>query len=141
MAGKGKEKDKKAGKKDAKSRIRGEEVDSDAADLVALLANQVVKEDKKKLRSGIRHKKKGKDKKISEWCTSPHSTHMHPLHMPIRPLHTHIHPLHTHTFHTHSSAYSRRTFTHTFTNVTHTQFVERWAVKKTSKSWRNSLKV
>ncbi len=71
----GRDKDKKEEKKEDKLRaIRGggEDVDSDAADLVALLANQVVKDEKKKLRSGIRHKKKGKNdkKKISKYCNT-----------------------------------------------------------------------
>jgi len=67
-AGIGKDKDKKESKKDKIARVRGEDVDSGAADLVEMLANQVVKDEKKKLRPGIRHKKRGKNaqKKISE---------------------------------------------------------------------------
>ncbi len=71
MAGRVKDKDKKKGKEEKIRAARGaatEEVDSDAADLVALLANQVVKEEKKKLRPGIRHKKKGNDKKKISKC-------------------------------------------------------------------------
>ena len=48
-----------------------DDMDSSEADLVTILANQVVKEESKKLRPGFRAKKKGTKtvikKKISEW--------------------------------------------------------------------------
>ncbi len=74
MAGRGKDKKEDKEKKEDRIRAaRGEDVDSDAADLVALLANQVVKDEKKKLRPGIRHKKKGKnDKKKISKCFNAH---------------------------------------------------------------------
>ena len=85
LTGHSKQKDKseKESKKDSKSRSKkhsappysasggGEDVDSAEADLVAILANQVVKEESKKLRPGFRIKKKGSKavakKKISKY--------------------------------------------------------------------------
>ncbi len=70
----GKDKDKKEStRKEIKDRVLGDVVDSGAADLVELLANQLVKDEKKKLRPGIRHKKKGKNdkKKTSELLLLP----------------------------------------------------------------------
>ena len=73
MTGKTKDKEKecKKGKKKSKrSAATGgaEEVDTSEADLLALLANQVVKEEKKKLNSKLRNKRGGKraEKKISK---------------------------------------------------------------------------
>ena len=78
MTGKGKDKEKKEGKKESKGWGRkvstggasgggGDDVDTAEADLVAALANHLVKEERRK-RPGIRHKKKGKNdkKRISE---------------------------------------------------------------------------
>ncbi len=100
MAGRDKDTRKK---EDRIQAIRGEDVDSDAADLVALLANQVVKDEKKKLRSGIRHKKKGKNdkKKISKYCyrlvaIMYTSTHVHTLYN-VHILYNTLTPAHTHT--------------------------------------------
>lgn len=86
MTGHGKQKDKKdkeSSKKESKGRSKknsissrgasgggSEEVDSAEADLVAILANQVVKEESKKLRPGFKTRKKGSKavikKKISK---------------------------------------------------------------------------
>ena len=68
---KDKEKECKKGKKKGKrSEATGgaEDVDTSEADLLALLANQVVKEEKKKLNSKLRNKRGGKraEKKISK---------------------------------------------------------------------------
>lgn len=68
---KDKEKESKKGKKKGKrSAATGgtEDVDTSEADLLALLANQVVKEEKKKLNSKLRNKKGGKraEKRISK---------------------------------------------------------------------------
>lgn len=87
MTGHSKHKDslEKESKKDSKGRSKKhsmssagatggaeEMVDSAEADLVAILANQVVREENKKLRPGFRAKKKGSKtvikKKISEFC-------------------------------------------------------------------------
>ena len=81
MATGGKHKDKES-KKESKSSKKfssgaaslsvlsgpgGEDVDTSEADLVALLATQAMKEEKKRLKPGLKHRKKGgKDKKISE---------------------------------------------------------------------------
>ena len=79
--GKSKDKDKKdGGKKESKGFRKtsssgacalggSEEVDTSEADLVALLATQAMKEEKKRLKPGLKHKKKGGkavNKKISE---------------------------------------------------------------------------
>ena len=78
--GKSKDKDKKDGKKESKGFRKtsssgacalggSEEVDTSEADLVALLATQAMKEEKKRLKPGLKHKKKGGkavNKKISE---------------------------------------------------------------------------
>ncbi len=76
-----KNKSEKESKKDGKGRTRknssmslsmasgGDDVDSAEADLVAILANQVVKEESKRLRPGFRVKRKGAKtdkKKISK---------------------------------------------------------------------------
>lgn len=72
MAGKAKEKEKETKRGSRGANIRGggsDETDtSDQADLLAVLADQVVKEEKKKLKPGIKSRKKGKGtkKKISE---------------------------------------------------------------------------
>ena len=52
-----------------------EDVDTSEAELVALLANQVVKEEKRRLKPGLKHRKKGKNakKKISEWSCWMHN--------------------------------------------------------------------
>ena len=42
----------------------GEEVDAAEAELVAILANQVVREEKKKIKAGLKKGKKGKTKKM-----------------------------------------------------------------------------
>ncbi len=82
--GKHKEKSDKEGKKESKFRSKknslsssasamggSDEMDSAEADLVAILANQVVKEENKKLRPGFRAKKKSNKavikKKISKF--------------------------------------------------------------------------
>jgi hypothetical protein len=85
LTGHNKQKNKaeKETKKDSKGRSRknssmslvasgGDDVDSTEADLVAILANQVVKEEGKRLRAGLRAKKKGSKnaivkKKISKF--------------------------------------------------------------------------
>ena len=76
--GKDKEKDDKKTKKGSRRGSRGadggsDDVDTSEADLLALLANQVVKEEKKKLKAGLRHKKKGgknATKKISKFAVA-----------------------------------------------------------------------
>ncbi len=82
--GKNKEKSEKESKKDSKGKSKknftsfsasatggSEDVDSSEADLVAILANQVVKDENKKLRPGFRAKKKSNKtvikKKISKF--------------------------------------------------------------------------
>ncbi len=80
-SGKGKDKDKdKEGKKNGRKRDPweipgvppGEEVDATEAELVAILANQVVKEEKKKIRAGLKKGKKGRaKKKISKFAQLP----------------------------------------------------------------------
>lgn len=71
--GKDKEKEDKKTKKGSRRGSKGadggsDDVDTSEADLLAILANQVVKEEKKKLKAGLKHKKKGKHapKKISK---------------------------------------------------------------------------
>jgi len=63
--GKDKEKEDKKTKKGSRRGSKGadggsDDVDTSEADLLAILANQVVKEEKKKLKAGLKHKKKGK---------------------------------------------------------------------------------
>lgn len=62
------------GRKD--SGATAEDTDTPEAELLAILANQVVKEEKRKLKPGLKHKKKGKHakKKISKllfWSRFP----------------------------------------------------------------------
>ena len=63
----------KKGKKDPMQYVMaGEETDTAEAELVALLANQVVKEEKKRGKPNLKYRKKGKQpKKISESTVSP----------------------------------------------------------------------
>lgn len=98
LTGHGKQKDKaeKDSKKDSKGRTKkssgansgasasggSEDVDSAEADLVAILANQVVKEERKKLKPGLKSRKKGAKtvvkKKISKIFFVLH-TYVQPL--------------------------------------------------------------
>ena len=82
MTGKSKDKEKETKKGSKGANYRGpfgggggDDVDTSAADLLAVLADQVVKEEKKKLKPGIKSRKKGKGakKKISKCAFIPSS--------------------------------------------------------------------